>query len=109
MKLHYFIQLGTSLLFFSFSTFAAWYEGSALLDNEYEWKYTAKFTYWLKGEPTNYKDIMQIDYFVYAAKFRPLFIWLMIISIVYFLIIISIIIKKYLKDNKIIDTTKRIS
>jgi divalent metal cation (Fe/Co/Zn/Cd) transporter len=102
LKLHYFIQLGVSFMIFVFSTISAWYEGSTLIDKEEEWKYTAKFTYWLKGEPENYKDILQIDFFIYAAKFKPLFICLMIIGIIYFLIMVSIIIKKYITGKKVI-------
>ncbi|MEC2077566.1 DUF4306 domain-containing protein [Metabacillus fastidiosus] len=95
MKIHYFIQIGAVLMLLLFSTFFAWYEGSALLESKYEWKYTAKFTYWLKGEPTSHKDILQLDYFIYAAKFRPFFIYLMIFSFSYLFIISFITVYKY--------------
>ncbi|MEH7413847.1 YjdJ family protein [Neobacillus drentensis] len=63
-----------------FSTFVAWYEGSNLVNDPFEWKYTAKVTHSIKGEITDYHQINQLDYFIYAAKFHPLFPILMLVS-----------------------------
>ena len=58
-------------MFLIFFTVAAWYEGSTILDNPWEWKYSAIFTQLLHGEVVNQHTISQLDYFVYAAKFKP--------------------------------------
>lgn len=87
MKTHYIVQVGVGLMFFIIATIAAWYEGSALVDYPSEWKYTAKITYWLKGAPETYKDINQLDFFIYAAKFRPVFAYVMCISAMYLFVL----------------------
>ncbi|MFC3041459.1 YjdJ family protein [Virgibacillus xinjiangensis] len=72
-----------------FSTFAAWYEGSAIRFDSYEWKYSAYFSRMFNGEITNKTDISQLDHFIYAAKFSPAFPILMVISLSYILMISS--------------------
>ena len=56
-----------------FSTGVALYEGSAILEDPWEWKYTAIFSQMKNGQVENVNDILPIDYFVYAAKFVPTF------------------------------------
>ena len=62
--------------------------GSNLIDNPDEWKYSAKFTNYFKGTVSNYEDIYQIDFFIYAAKFYPTAFIVMLISLLYMLILI---------------------
>ncbi|MEH7440625.1 YjdJ family protein [Neobacillus drentensis] len=72
--------LGLAILVLCFSTVLAWYEGSNIVDDSFEWKYTAKFTTYFNGDVSDYHDINQLDYFIYAAKFHPFFPILMLVS-----------------------------
>ncbi|PFJ38618.1 hypothetical protein COJ15_17705 [Bacillus thuringiensis] len=87
-------QLGASFLLFIFSTLISWYQGSNLIDFPDEWKYTAKFTNYFKGPVSNYKDIYQVDFFIYAAKFYPGWVIVMIISFIYMILLLVYIIYK---------------
>ena len=78
-------QLGIGLVFLLFSTLATWYEGSELLDRQYEWKYSTPFS----GLVLKDGDISQLDYFVYAIKFKPTFPVVMAISSIYLIIIVG--------------------
>ncbi|MGE7920522.1 YjdJ family protein [Viridibacillus sp. NPDC093762] len=83
------IQFVTATILCFFSTFFAWYEGSTILDNPWEWKYSTPFSQLLYGEVHSASDISQLDYFIYAAKFQPTFPAIMVISSVYMLILIG--------------------
>ncbi|MDE5414277.1 YjdJ family protein [Alkalihalobacterium chitinilyticum] len=85
----FFIQLGIAITSLLFSTFASWYEGSAILDNPWEWKYSTPFSQLLYGDVQNINQISQLDHFVYAAKFQPTFPLIMLISGLYLLILIG--------------------
>ncbi|QOV12143.1 YjdJ family protein [Viridibacillus arvi] len=87
--LRFFIQFVTVLLLFFFSTFFAWYEGSTILENPWEWKYSTPFSQLLNGEVHSASDISQLDYFMYAAKFQPTFPVIMVTSSIYLLILIG--------------------
>lgn len=63
------------------STLFSWYEGGQLIDQPWEWKYTAIFTNWLNGGVSDPNDILAIDHFIYAAKFAPFYPFLMITSL----------------------------
>jgi hypothetical protein len=95
------VQLGGSFLLFISSTLISWYQGSNLIDYPDEWQYTAKFTNYFKGSYSSYKDIYQVDFFfIYAAKFYPGWVVVMIISFIYMIVLsVYIIYKK--KNNKI--------
>jgi hypothetical protein len=71
------------------STAFAWYEGSAIIDNRWEWKYSTPFSQFLNGQILSKSDISQLDYFVYAAKFQPTFPLIMQISGLYLIILIG--------------------
>ncbi|MFS0883352.1 YjdJ family protein [Metabacillus niabensis] len=101
MKIHHFVQYGCSLILLTFSTVSAWYEGSALLQNPQEWKYTAKITNWINGIPENHRDILQIDFFIYAAKFKPIFIYLMIISVLHIIFLTIIIVRQRMNKTSV--------
>ncbi|ALC92804.1 hypothetical protein AM500_13415 [Bacillus sp. FJAT-18017] len=81
------VQAGIGLIFLLFSTIAAWYEGSALVDSPSEWKHSTPFTQIFKTGFSDGRDISQLDYFVYAAKFHPIFPVIMIVSCLYLLIV----------------------
>ncbi|MFE4133287.1 YjdJ family protein [Peribacillus sp. YIM B13482] len=72
------------LLLFSFCT---WYEGSEILDNPWEWKYSTHFSQMLNDQVMDDQDISNLDYFVYAAKFKPLFPVLMVLTFSYLIIL----------------------
>jgi len=85
------IQLVLASILFLFSTGAAWYEGSSLLEHSWEWKHTAIFSGIVNGQVENASDIIAIDYFVYAAKFAPTFPLLMLLSGTYLITLIGYI------------------
>ena len=65
-----------------FAALISWYEGGQLRDDSWEWKYTAIFSNWINGEVTSSNEILEIDHFVYAAKFEPFFPLLMAASLI---------------------------
>ena len=71
------------------ATFIAWYEGSRITNNTFEWGYSTSFTNLMNIEITKAQDISQLDYFVHAAKYHPLFPAVMLISIFYNLSVIG--------------------
>lgn len=81
------IQFGVATIFLLFSTAVAWYEGSAIMENPWEWRYSTPFTQLLNGGVSNQSDISQLDYFIYAAKFKPTFPIVMVLSSLYLLIL----------------------
>lgn len=85
----YMLQLIIGIFILAVSTIIAWYEGSTIIENSLEWKYSSPFTELFNIEITNGRDISQLDYFVYAAKFQPLFPAIMIISLLYILSVIG--------------------
>ncbi|WP_027953859.1 YjdJ family protein [Halobacillus kuroshimensis] len=79
---------------FIFSALVSWYEGSALLDKSWEWAHSAPFSQMINGEVMGEEQIVQLDYFVYAAKFRPLFPMLMFSSFILLLLAVGSILTK---------------
>lgn len=73
------------------STFVAWYEGSAITYtyNSIEWEYSTPFTHFFNHNITSGQDISQLDYFVYSAKFQPMFPAIMIVSVIYMVSVIG--------------------
>ncbi len=94
MSFRVIIQLVLASILLLFSTGAAWYEGSALLEHSWEWKHTAIFSLIVNGQVENASDILPFDYFIYAAKFAPLFPMLMLLSISYLIILMGSILFK---------------
>lgn len=76
----------------------SWYEGSNLRENSFEWKYTAKFTNYFNGPVTEPNDIMQIDFFVYAAKFHPIPVVIMLASAAYIVLLSLYLIVKRMRN-----------
>lgn len=85
----YYVQFGIGMFFFLLLTVATWYEGSELLENPLEWKHSTYFSHMSNNEVTDAKDISQLDFFVYAAKFKPIFPVLMIMNALYLIILLG--------------------
>jgi len=85
----YMLQLIIGIFILAVSTFIAWYEGSAIIENSLEWKYSTPFTELFNIDITNGRDISQLDYFVYSAKFQPLFPTIMMVCVPYILSVIG--------------------
>lgn len=83
----YTIQYLLALILLVFSTFIAWYEGSAIREDPWEWNYTALFSKMFNGEITGDSDISQLDHFIYAAKFHPISPILILLSLSYILLL----------------------
>jgi len=81
------LQAGIVSISLLFSTVAAWYEGSAILTDPWEWKYSTPFSQLFYDEIQSSNQILQLDHFIYAAKFQPTFPAIMIISSLYLLIL----------------------
>ncbi|EKN64119.1 YjdJ family protein [Schinkia azotoformans] len=92
----YILQYCIFITLFLFFTLLAWYEGSALLDVQWEWKYTAFFSNVINGAIKKESDISQLDFFLYAAKFRPVFPIFMVLTLSY---IVTISAKLVLKNS----------
>ncbi|MFJ8071412.1 DUF4306 domain-containing protein [Peribacillus sp. NPDC096447] len=59
-----------------------------------EWKYSTHFTQVNDDQAMDADDISSFDYFVYAAKFKPLFPLLMVLAASYFIILTGYILFK---------------
>ncbi|WP_394228937.1 YjdJ family protein [Bacillus thuringiensis] len=94
MTINQMVQLGSACMLFITSTLINWYQGSNLIDDPDEWKYSTKFTNYFKGTVSNYEDIYQIDFFIYAAKFYPTAFIVMLVSLLYMFILILYILFK---------------
>lgn len=84
------LQIAIALSLFLVSSYIAWYEGSTLTHISWEWKHSTPFSNFFNVEITEGKDILYLEYFVYAAKYHPFFPILMFISLVYILSILGI-------------------
>ncbi|MER1985843.1 MAG: YjdJ family protein [Solibacillus sp.] len=82
---NYMLQIIIGLFLFAAATLIAWYEGSAIIDDSLEWNDSTPFTQLLNREIISGHEISQLDYFVYAVKFQPLFPLLMLASALYIL------------------------
>lgn len=99
MKIRYMVQFGVAFIFFIVSAIISWYEGSNLIDHSFDWKYSAKFTNYFKGPVSDSHDIMQIDFFVYAAKFYPIPVIIMVTSFGYIVLLsLYIVLKRRLSS-----------
>jgi hypothetical protein len=61
----------------------------------WEWQYSAFFSKMFNGEVTEHADISQLDHFIYAAKFKPIFPILMMFSFTYIFILSGYLLLKY--------------
>ncbi|QDP40234.1 DUF4306 domain-containing protein [Radiobacillus deserti] len=95
----YLFSYGLTIVVLLISTFVSWYEGSAIRLNPWEWKYTAFFSTWWHGEIKSEADIVQLDHFLYAAKFAPFFPFLMFASASF---VVALTLYLTLKDKKFV-------
>lgn len=86
ISVRYIYHYAFSALVFLFSTMATWYEGSEIRNDPWRWKYTATFSKIFIGEVTQASHISQLDHFVYAVKFKPLFPIVMTLSLIYIVV-----------------------
>ncbi|WP_332651422.1 YjdJ family protein [Lysinibacillus sp. 54212] len=91
----YIVQLIVASILFVFSMLVAWYEGSAIIEHSYEWKYSTPFSSFFEIEVVTGKEIFALDYFVYAAKFQPLFPMIMLITLLYIMFLLIVMLKKF--------------
>ncbi|MEH7075150.1 YjdJ family protein [Neobacillus drentensis] len=82
-------QYGFASIFLLFASIASWYEGSEIVENTWEWKYSTPFSQLIYGPVQSSSDISQLDYFIYAVKFQPTFPVIMVISGLYLMILIG--------------------
>ncbi|MCK1994788.1 DUF4306 domain-containing protein [Peribacillus muralis] len=99
MTFTYFSQMIITALFFMLFSFCTWYEGSEILDTPGEWKYSTYFSAASGDQLTDADDISNLDYFVYAAKFKPLFPVLMIFTASYMIMLTGYIFFKTRMKN----------
>ncbi|MEO4053217.1 DUF4306 domain-containing protein [Solibacillus sp. CAU 1738] len=88
------VQLLAVTLFFIVSAAIALYEGSALVNKPWEWRYSTPFSKFFGIEIQQGSDILLLDYFVYALKFQPLFPLIMVLCVIYALILLGFILFK---------------
>ncbi len=100
MSLKKTIPFGVAFLFFFIAAFAAWYEGSGLVDDTFEWKHTAIITSWMNNGVVEKGNISQLDFFVYAIKFKPIFPIIMLISSIYILVALG---QKLIKQERFVN------
>ena len=91
----YVLQIIIGIFSFALSAFIAWYEGSAIIDHPWDWKYSTPFSTLFQIELVNGYEISQLDYFVYAAKYQPLFPMLMLLSLFYILTVFGFYLIKH--------------
>ncbi|PFA67050.1 hypothetical protein CN378_11755 [Bacillus sp. AFS015802] len=89
MSIKYWSQIGMGLVVLGFASLVSWYEGSTLLDKSSEWRYSAPFSDMIHGSVQTTHDIVALDFFVYAAKFSPIYPGMMIISASYLAVLIG--------------------
>ncbi|GAE93196.1 hypothetical protein JCM21714_2250 [Gracilibacillus boraciitolerans JCM 21714] len=82
------IQILVSFVFFLFTLYVSLYEGSNLLLDTPEWKYTTKFTHLIYENPSLPEDITNIDLYLYAVKYYSFFPIMNLISGLYFFILL---------------------
>ncbi|MET1013104.1 MAG: YjdJ family protein [Paenisporosarcina sp.] len=96
--MRYWIQYSIIIIVLVLSTLASWYEGSELVNNPWEWKYSIPFSRMLNEEVINKTDIFQLDYFIYSLKYQPLYPLLMMMSILYLVFLSAyLLIRKSMK------------
>ncbi|MEC1397876.1 DUF4306 domain-containing protein [Peribacillus simplex] len=94
MTFNKFLQMIIAALFLMVFTFCTWYEGSEILDRPWEWGYSTHFTQVNADQAMDTDDISNFDYLVYAAKFKPLFPFLMVLAASYLIILTGYILFK---------------
>ena len=97
----YAVHIMAGCAVFFASAFAAFYEGSALAHNTWEWSYSTPVTTLMGGEVEEASDIVRLDYFYYAAKHEPAFPLIMMASILYIMLICGLMLLRLKKRNAV--------
>ena len=97
----YAVHIMAGCAVFFASAFAAFYEGSALAHNSWEWNYSTPVTGLMGGEVQEASDIARLDYFYYAAKHEPAFPLIMMASILYIMLICGLMLLRLKKRNAV--------
>ncbi|MEC1261034.1 DUF4306 domain-containing protein [Bacillus swezeyi] len=94
-------QLGISVIGFMFLVLVNWYQGSELVSDIFEWKYTAKFSEFFNGGEliTSSDQISQLDFFIYSAKHHPLTTGSMFAAFLYVLLSFFFLVQSFKKDK----------
>ncbi|MGM9950061.1 MAG: DUF4306 domain-containing protein [Lysinibacillus sp.] len=98
----YVVHIMAGCAVFLASAFVAFYEGSALAENSWEWSYSAPVTSMMGTEVQEASDISRLDYFYYAAKHEPLFPLAMIASVLYISIICGLLLLRLGKRHAVV-------
>lgn len=86
------VQWFLALIALLFSAAGSWYEGSSILEDPWEWRYSTPFSQIMEHGPVEHAgDISGLDFFVYAAKFNPFFPSIMLISFIYLLVMTGLL------------------
>lgn len=93
--MRYIIQYIASSAILLLATLSAWYEGSGIREDPFEWKYSAIFSKAINGSVTSPADILLLDHFVYAVKFKPLYPLIMVICSLYLLTLTAMLLLKF--------------
>ncbi|MGY3717928.1 DUF4306 domain-containing protein [Sutcliffiella cohnii] len=87
-------QLVILIFILLISLLFTWYEGSEVLERPWEWNKSTPFSNLINGEVNNKSDILQIDFFIYAIKYKPMFPTFIIICSLYLFYLIGIFLFK---------------
>ena len=98
----YFVHIIAGCALFLAAASVAFYEGSALADNSWEWSYSTPVTSLMGGEVQEASDIAKLDYFYYAAKHEPAFPLIMIASILYIVMICGFMLLRLKKRKAVL-------
>lgn len=96
------VQIIAGCAVFLASASAAFYEGSALADNSWEWSDSTPITSMMGREVQQASDISSFDYFYYAAKYEPAFPLIMMASVLYIVMICGFIMLRLKKRKAVL-------
>ncbi len=98
----YVVQMVAGCAVFFASAYAAFYEGSALADNSWEWSYSTPITGLTGGTIERAADISPFDYFYFAAKHEPFFPVVMMASVLYIAVICGFMMLRLKKSKAVL-------
>ncbi|GIO23055.1 DUF4306 domain-containing protein [Oceanobacillus sp. J11TS1] len=88
------LQIALCLCVVAICTLFTWYEGSGIITDSFEWNYSTPFSNMLHGEITQANELVIWDYFVYAAKFSPTYLIIMLVAGLYLLSLFGYMLSK---------------
>ncbi|GGE57146.1 DUF4306 domain-containing protein [Priestia taiwanensis] len=87
----YSIQLFSGIILLVAVMLMSWYEGSVIIENSIEWKYSTPFTQFFNVHISTGKEIFYIDYLYYSLKMNPIYLCIALMSVVYIISLLSLI------------------